>query len=95
MDHVACESKLRSVLRSSIAQETGRHSGVRSCIMPGAAHGHTVQELDVGTVRSVVRSWTCGLIHAQETGLQSGVRPCTMSGLPTHLLQELNVGTVE
>ena len=26
--------------------------------------------------------------------LQSGVRSCIMPGLPTHLVQELNVGTV-
>ena len=33
-------------------------------------------------------------IHAQETGWQSGVRSCIMPGMPTHLVQELNVGTV-
>ena len=32
--------------------------------------------------------------HAQKTGWRSGVRSCIMSGLPTHLVQELNVGTV-
>ena len=29
-----------------------------------------------------------------EKGLQSGVQMCIMPGLPTHLLQELNAGTV-
>ena len=33
-------------------------------------------------------------IHAQETGRKSGVRSCIMSGLTTHLVQELNNGTV-
>ena len=33
-------------------------------------------------------------IHIQDTGWQSGVRSCITSGLPTHLVQELNVGTV-
>ena len=50
MTHVACESKLRSVVRS--------------------------------------------FIHDHETGLQSDVRSCIMLGLPTHLVQELNVVTV-
>ena len=33
-------------------------------------------------------------IHAEETEWQSRVRSCIMPGLPTHLVQELNVGTV-
>ena len=33
-------------------------------------------------------------IYAQETVLQSGVRSSILPGLPTHLVQELNVGTV-
>ena len=45
-------------------------------------------------LRSVVRSMICGRIHAQETRWQSGVRSCIMPGLPMHLMQELNVGTV-
>ena len=36
---------------------------------------------------------TC--IHAQQTGWQSGVLWCILPGLPTHLEQELNVGTVQ
>ena len=31
---------------------------------------------------------------AKETGCQSGVRSCIMPGLSTHLVQELNIGTV-
>ena len=34
-------------------------------------------------------------IHAKETGLQSGVRSCIKPRLPTHLVQELNVNTVD
>ena len=45
-------------------------------------------------LRSVVRSGTCGRISALETGWQSGMWSCIMPGLPTHLVQELNVGTV-
>ena len=45
-------------------------------------------------LRSVVRSVNCDRIHNQATGWQSGVRSCIMPGLPTHLVQELNVGTV-
>ena len=52
MTHVACESKLRSVVR-------------HSCI------------------------------HAQETGWQSGMCSYILPGLPTYLVQELNVGIVE
>ena len=53
MTHVACKSKLRSVVRSGHpcihAQETGCQLGVQSCIMPGLPM-HFVQELNVGTV---------------------------------------------
>ena len=35
------------------------------------------------------------LTNEQETGWQSGMRSCIMLGLPTHLVQELNVGTVD
>ena len=34
-------------------------------------------------------------MYAQETGRQSGVRLCIMARLPTDLVQELNVGTVD
>ena len=34
-----------------------------------------------------------GVIYTQETGWQSGPGYFIMAGLPTHLLQELNVGT--
>ena len=33
-------------------------------------------------------------IHVHETRCQSVVRSCSMPGLPRHLVQELNVGTV-
>ena len=33
-------------------------------------------------------------IYAQETEWQSGMWSCILPGLPTHLVQELNVGTV-
>ena len=54
MTHVACESKLRSVVRSRAsgrinAQGTEWHSGVRSCIKPGLPT-YLVQELKAGTV---------------------------------------------
>ena len=44
--------------------------------------------------QSCVQLWGHPCIHAQETGWQSGARSCIMPGLPTHLVQELNVGTV-
>ena len=31
---------------------------------------------------------------AQDTWWQSGVQSCIMAGLPTHLVQELNIGTI-
>ena len=40
-----------------------------------------------------VRIGTCGPIHAQD-GWRSGVRSCIMPGLPTHIVHELNAGTV-
>ena len=52
MTHVACKSKLRSLVRCHPcidAQETVWKSGFRSCIMPGLTT-HVVQELNVGTV---------------------------------------------
>ena len=49
--------------------------------MPGCTNTHG----------SVLRS-SC--IHTQEKGWQSGVRSCIMPRLPTHLVQELNVGIV-
>ena len=56
MTHEACESKLRSVVRSSMHPYPGKgwQSGVRSCIMPGLP-ANLVQELNVGTV---VMSWS-------------------------------------
>ena len=39
-------------------------------------------------------TFTCEVIDALETGWQSGVWSWHMPGLPTHLVQELNVGTV-
>ena len=36
----------------------------------------------------------CGVIHIQATGWQSGLRSCVMRELSTHLVQEVNVGTV-
>ena len=42
----------------------------------------------------VVRSGTCGRIHAHETWWQSGMGSCILPRLPTHLVQELNVDTV-
>ena len=46
-------------------------------------------------LRSVVMSGTCGRIHAQETVWQSGVRSNILPRLPTHLVQELEVGTLK
>ena len=37
---------------------------------------------DESKLRSVVRSETCGRIHAQETRWQSGMRSCIMPGYP-------------
>ena len=39
-------------------------------------------------------TFNCEFIHAQETGWQSDVRSCILSGLSTHYMEELNVGTV-
>ena len=39
-------------------------------------------------------TFSCKVIHAQTTGWQSGMRSCILPDLPTHLVQELNVGTV-
>ena len=52
MTHKACESKLRSVVRSFMHPYSGNwvQSGVRSCIMPGLP-ANLVQELNVGTVK--------------------------------------------
>ena len=49
---------------------------------------------DESKLRSVLRSGTCGRIHAHATGLQSGVRSYVVHGLPTHLVQELNAGAL-
>ena len=53
MAHVACKSKLRSVVRSLCIDaqefETGRLSGVWSCIMP-VLPMHLMQELNVSPV---------------------------------------------
>ena len=46
-------------------------------------------------IRSVVRSRTYCCIHVLETLWQSDMRSCFMPGQPTHLVQKLNVGTVE
>ena len=40
-----------------------------------------------------VQLWGHSYIHDQETGLQLDVWSCIMFGLPTHLVQELNVIT--
>ena len=44
--------------------------------------------------QSYVQLWGHQCIYAQETGWQSDVRSCIMPGLPTHLVQELYIGTV-
>ena len=36
----------------------------------------------------------CGVIHAQETQRQLGLKLCIMPGVPMHIVQEVNVGTV-
>ena len=41
-----------------------------------------------------VQFWGNPCIHAYKTGCQLGIRSCIMPGLPKHLVQELNVGTV-
>ena len=38
--------------------------------------------------------WGYPWVYAQDTGWQSGVRSCIMPRLPTHLVQELYIGTV-
>ena len=58
---------------------------------PSASMTHAA---DVSMLRSVVRLGICGRIHAQETGWQPGMPSCIMPGLSTHLVQELNAGTV-
>ena len=44
--------------------------------------------------RLVVRSSMHSCVHAQETGWRSDMQSCILPRLPTHLVQELNVGTV-
>ena len=44
-------------------------------------------------LRPDVRSFIL-CIDVQETGWQSGAQSCLMSGLPKHLVQGINVGTV-
>ena len=39
-------------------------------------------------------SFSFEVVHALKTDLQSGMRLCIMPGLPTHLVQELNIRTV-
>ena len=50
------------------------------------------------TYQSVYQSyfhfWGHLCLDDQETGGQSGVWSCIMPGMPMHLVQELNVGTV-
>ena len=41
-----------------------------------------------------VQLWGHLRFHAQKTWWRSGMRSCTKPGLPTHLVQELNDGTV-
>ena len=43
---------------------------------------------------SVLRSGTCGRIHAQDTGWHSCVQSSIMPGLPTHLAHGLNADPV-
>ena len=50
--------------------------------------------IELRSYESKLRSGTCVRTHAQENGSQSVVRLCLMPGLPTHLVQELNVCTV-
>ena len=57
---------------------------------PSTSMAHVAGVAGRSKLRSVVRS----CIHAQETGWQSDVRSRIMPGLPTHLVQELNVCTV-
>ena len=66
-------------------QKTGWQSGMRSCIMPGLP-ANLVQELNVGTVRSVVRS---SMRQCPGTGWQSGVWWFIVRGLSTHFVQEV------
>ena len=51
---------------------------------------------DINDTRNLQTKASCSfeVVHAMKTGLQSGVRLCIMPGLPTHLVQGLNVGTV-
>ena len=44
--------------------------------------------------QSYVQLWGHPCTHAQDTRWQSGMHLCIMPGLPTILVQELNVGTV-
>ena len=55
MTRVACESKLRSVVTSSMHPWPGNcwQSGLRSRIMPGMST-HLVRDLDVGSVYSLL-----------------------------------------
>ena len=39
-------------------------------------------------------TFSCEVTHTQETMWQSVLQSCNMPGLPTHLVQELNVGTI-
>ena len=39
-------------------------------------------------------TFSCEVIHAKETWRQSGFRSCIVPRLPSHLVQESNVGTV-
>ena len=58
-------------------------------------HGKHVKKVaNESNIRSVVRSGTCGRIHAKEAGWQSGVRSCITARLPTPLVHGLNACTV-
>ena len=96
MTNIVCESKIPSVMRSSTihAQETGWQSGVRSCIAFWAAHAF------IAAIKCRHCTSRFEIIHdnpSQWTGWQSGVQLCIMPGFkfPTHLLQELYVGTAD
>ena len=59
MTYVACDLKLRFVVKSSISGIWVK-SGARSCIMPGMP-AHLVQQLNVGTVCMNVCTYVCSL----------------------------------
>ena len=71
--------------------------------MPGCTYAHiskqyAIKHIDDRLSLLIKATFSCEFIYAslliKEISWQSGVRSCIMTGLPGHLVQELNVSTL-